>query len=128
MDHEGGEMKATITQQMRGIPITDDEAEASINRIINSRFNKSNGARCSIPVRPDDDDIVALDYVVECRALRTERDSLKERVAALEKALRCVVDGNDLAFNRGHSMQSWPDSFFRKEAARALSEAGKETA
>ena len=58
----------TATQVLRGRPVTHDEAAASADRLINSRFGKSNGARASIPARPDDDDIVITDYILEQRS------------------------------------------------------------
>lgn len=65
----------TTTQKLRGRAVTHEEGAASIQRLINSRFKNDNGARCSIPARADDDDIVASDYAKECR----------ERIAFLEQ-------------------------------------------
>jgi hypothetical protein len=53
--------------------------------------------------------------------LQIERDVLKKRVDALEKALRDVVDGNDLACTRHHDIgKNWPNSDFRRQAIAAL--------
>ena len=49
-----------------------------------------------------------------------ERDAMRKRIAALEEALRAVIEGNDLAAERGHSIESWPRSSVRKEARAAL--------
>lgn len=68
LPEEAKPAEQTFTQKMRGRPVTHDEAMASADRLINSRFGKANGARCSIPARPDDDDIVIVDYITEQRA------------------------------------------------------------
>jgi hypothetical protein len=54
-----------ITGRRRGRPVTHEEARTSAHRLVNSRFNNPDGARCSIPVRVDDDDVVVLDYISE---------------------------------------------------------------
>lgn len=68
----------TITMKLRGRPVTSDEAAASVQRLINSRFNQSPGARVQIPVAPDDDDVTASDYVIQSR----------EQIADLETTLK----------------------------------------
>lgn len=72
----------TITMKMRGRPITHEEAEVSAQRLINSFFHNDDGARISIPVRPDNDDVLVMDYILEqrdaLRVLREERDTFKE--------------------------------------------------
>lgn len=47
---------------------------------------------------------------------KVEVVELSQRIAALEEALRAVIEGNDLAAERGHSIESWPGSSVRKEA------------
>jgi hypothetical protein len=42
------------------------------------------------------------------------------RIAELHAALKNVVDGNDLALTRVHSIENWRDSDFRKQAQAAL--------
>lgn len=58
----------TITQEMRGRPVTHEEALKSAQRLINSHFRNRNSARCSIPVSIDDDDVVVIDYILEQQA------------------------------------------------------------
>jgi len=38
----------------------------------------------------------------------------------LRKALQDVVNGNDLAHSRKQTLQSWPESHFRKQAVAVL--------
>lgn len=51
---------------------------------------------------------------------KVEVVGLSQRIAALEEALRAVIEGNDLAAERGHSIESWPGSSVRKEARAVL--------
>lgn len=55
----------TITQKMRGRPVTHAEAGASAQRLINSHFHNQDRARVSIPCNPADDDIIVTDYIIE---------------------------------------------------------------
>jgi len=50
---------------------------------------------------------------------RMRREALAE-VAQLRDALKTVVDGNDIAASRNESVRSWPDSYARRVAIRAL--------
>ena len=70
----------TATQKLRRRAVTHEEGAASIQRLINSHFNNDNGARCSIPARADDDDIVASDYAKECRERIAKQDAEIERL------------------------------------------------
>ena len=45
-----------------------------------------------------------------------------EKLAIAVKALKNIIDGNDLACERGESMASWMDSDFRRQAKDALKE------
>jgi len=45
-----------------------------------------------------------------------------ERLAIAVRALENIIDGNDLACERGESMASWMDSDFRRQAKDALKE------
>jgi len=78
----------TVTQQMRGRPVTHEEGAASIQRLINSHFNNENRARCSIPVRADDDDILASDYAQECAERIAKLEAENARLESDNKALR----------------------------------------
>lgn len=55
----------TETQKMRGRPVTHAEARAAALRLINSHFRQPDGARCTIPRDPMDDDILICDYIDE---------------------------------------------------------------
>lgn len=86
-------MSDTITSTLRGRTITVEEARISVQRLINSHFHNPDAARCSIPRRADDDDIVASDFVEryaaehEARlAAEQERDALKQQLAVCERA------------------------------------------
>lgn len=49
-------------------------------------------------------------------------------VAELKDALQNVVNGNDLALERNHSISNWRNSDFRDQAIKAISRAtGKES-
>lgn len=70
----------------------------------------------------------------ELSALRAENARLKKELAGLresheelEKALDNVVRGNNLALERGQSIENWRDSHFRKQAIAALANAAKLT-
>ena len=63
---------------------------------------------------------VPKDAIDEIGRLAAEVARLRERIAELEEALRAVIEGNDLAAERGHSIESWPGSSVRKEARAAL--------
>jgi hypothetical protein len=49
-------------------------------------------------------------------------DHLADNKALLD-ALQAVVNGNDLAHSRKQTLQSWPDSAFRKQAIAAIAQA-----
>ena len=51
-----------------------------------------------------------------------ERKTDTERLVIAVKALKNIIDGNDLACERGESMASWMDSDFRRQAKDALKE------
>ncbi len=72
---------ATETMKLRGRPVTAEEATLAVRRLINSHFRNNDQARCSIPVEPMDDDVVAGDYVLESEARIAE---LKAKLAALD--------------------------------------------
>lgn len=99
------EKELNTTQKMRGRLVTHEEGRASIQRLVNSHFHNNNSARVSIPVRADDDDVVACDYAKECseRIGRLEQEiaALKEkieRLSAPESSLRRF-----LWLNHGHT-------------------------
>jgi hypothetical protein len=63
----------------------------------------------------------------ECSSLRNqymsdgeELAALRARVAELEGALKNVVDGNDIAYERNQDISSWMNSDFRRIARAAL--------
>ena len=72
---------ASITRELRGRPVTAEEAKVSVQRLINSHFHNKDSARCSIPTRADDDDIVASDWVQESIERISE---LEAKLAALD--------------------------------------------
>ena len=79
-------MTKTITMEMRGRPVTHEEGEAAIRRLIHSHFKSPDSARVSIPVRADDDDVVASDYAIECQERDDDaRARIAELVGLLEK-------------------------------------------
>ncbi len=61
-----------------------------------------------------------------CEALQESADQARkeadEKLAIAVKALKNIIDGNDLACERGESMASWMDSDFRRQAKDALKE------
>ena len=59
-----------------------------------------------------------------CEALNREFEagSISRKLAIAVKALKNIIDGNDLACERGQSMASWMDSDFRRQAKDALKE------
>lgn len=57
--------------------------------------------------------------VEEAEQARKEAD---EKLTIAVKALKNIIDGNDLACERGESMASWMDSDFRRQAKDALKE------
>ena len=61
-------IEQTITMKMRGRPVRHDEALESAQRLINSHFHNEDRARVSIPVRPDNDDVLVMDYILEQQA------------------------------------------------------------
>ncbi len=73
----------TLTQEMRGRPVTSKEAQEACNRLINSHFNNPDQARCTIPANVTDDDILLVDYLLECAEVEAERDSLRAQLAAV---------------------------------------------
>ena len=80
----------TTTRKMRGRPVTHEEALVSAQRLINSHFHNPDGARVSIPVRADNDDVLVMDYIGE----QQERDAQAQaslaaaRAQALEEAAK----------------------------------------
>ena len=68
---------ADTSRELRGRPVTADEARTAVTRLINSHFRNANSARCSIPLNAMDDDVVAADYVEEA----------SERIKELEAKL-----------------------------------------
>lgn len=64
----------SLTMKMRGRPITPAEAQAAVQRLINSHFDQDPRALSQIPVNPADDDVVASDYV---RQSELEIEALK---------------------------------------------------
>jgi len=94
----------TVTMNMRGRPVTHDEAGASAQRLINSHFHNADGARVSIPARPDNDDILVMDYILEQRqAASIQADLLKSLKATVEivaEELESIVDCHTLKGDR----------------------------
>lgn len=70
----------TETMKLRGCPVTQDEAREAVHRLINSHFRTKDQARCTIPVRACDDDVTAIDYVIESAA---EIEALKAQLSAM---------------------------------------------
>jgi hypothetical protein len=79
----------TITRKMRGRPVTHDEAEISAQRLINSHFHNADQARVSIPARPDNDDVLVMDYIEEQRANETALSHIR---AYASEAARTPID------------------------------------
>lgn len=77
----------TITQVMRGIPVTHAQAKESARRLINSHFNNPDSARVQIPASIHDDDLIITDYVIE----QTERQEAADKII---RAL-CLMDEED---------------------------------
>jgi hypothetical protein len=86
---ERSTLLSTETMRLRGRPVTHEEARAAVQRLVNSRFNNPDPARVSIPVQPDDDDIVATDYVLE----QSAKDAAAEADA---KAMSTVLQNTGL--------------------------------
>ena len=128
------EIKETVTMKMRGRPVTHDEAEASAQRLINSHFHNADQARVSIPVRPDNDDVLVMDYVMEqCKAGSVNAEVLAALKATVEIAEECARewDGdNDMRVgkillalagaNRGYraDIDAIHDAIFKAEGGR----------
>lgn len=68
------------TRELRGRPVTAEEAAKSVQRLINSHFHNQDAAQCSIPARAEDDDLVASDWV----------EQSKERIRELEAQLETL--------------------------------------
>ena len=66
---------ATETQIRRGRPVTPEEARAALRRLIHSHFHQPDGARCSIPAHPMDDDLLLSDYLTEVEKVMRERQT-----------------------------------------------------
>lgn len=58
----------TLTQKLRGKPVTHDQALTSAQRLINSFFGNPDQAHVGIPASYRDDDITIIDYILEQRA------------------------------------------------------------
>lgn len=56
---------SSVTRELRGKPVTHEQALKSARRLINSHFHNDNRARMSIPVDYDDDDCTIIDYIME---------------------------------------------------------------
>lgn len=59
-------------------------------------------------------------YTVVEYVLSSELEEATKREAKLREALKAVVDGNDLAAERGQRMDSWNGSVIRRQARAAL--------
>lgn len=70
----------SITQKMRGRPVTQKEAMESAQRLINSHFNNPDRARMQIPVSAADDDVIVTDYI-------REQPAVSEGIATQECAI-----------------------------------------
>lgn len=99
----------TKTQEMRGKPVTDDEAEKSAQRLINSHFRNPDSAIMSIPVRADNDDVLIMDYIEETRALRELANARILKIQELEHLLSSEREefGNRLTQERQRADQGW---------------------
>lgn len=62
---------------------------------------------------------------LETRWMARELQQLRASQKALVEALQNVVDGNDIAFERGLNMETWPESKFAQQARAALEAARK---
>ena len=60
-------MSQSVTQKMRGRPVTKAEALASAQRLINSHFHNPDSARIQIPASPQDDDVTVIDFINEVK-------------------------------------------------------------
>lgn len=87
----------TCSQEKRGRLVTDDEAEASAHRLIHSHFHTPDQARCSMPARPEDDDLTIVDYVRETRALRTSARKLAEALTIAQAHSPCDLYADALS-------------------------------
>lgn len=56
----------------------------------------------------------------DARAALLRSSPIQPDVSVLREALKLVCDGNDLAAERGESIENWPDSYARKTAKAAL--------
>jgi hypothetical protein len=77
----------SITQKMRGRRVTNEEAADSARRLINSHFRnrgREDRARCSIPARPEDDDLIITDYVREQAEREAQLAALKQSASKTE--------------------------------------------
>lgn len=83
-------MNQTITQKVRGRPVTHEEASMAAQRLVNSHFNNEDRARMSIPVRAEDDDVLLSDYI------REQQDKEQNDVAVSDKHIWVEVGGNEM--------------------------------
>ena len=84
------------SRELRGRPVTQEEAATAVRRLINSHFHNPDSARVSIPARATDDDLVASDYVFESgeRYAALRRDSVPRAVAeGLANAGKALLEG-----------------------------------
>lgn len=80
---EGSEWRRA-TQEMRGRPVSYEEACTAAQRLINRAHNcVGEKSTMSIPVQASDDDVLLFDYLTEAHAKARQVDAL---VQALEKA------------------------------------------
>ena len=68
------------------------------------------------------DKIYERDKFIRAESAEQARKEADEKLAIAVKALKNIIDGNDLACERGESMASWMDSDFRRQAKDALKE------
>jgi hypothetical protein len=60
--------------------------------------------------------------VEEMKDYYIKLDASRRQVTALMEVVKALVMGNDIAYDRKMTMESWPDSSIRKMAVKALEE------
>ena len=95
-----------------------------INKEHTNQIRKSNQTMQGFNYRWDDCGEITMRYVDKKNAESAEqaRKEADEKLTIAVKALKNIIDGNDLACERGESMASWMDSGFRRQAKDALKE------
>jgi hypothetical protein len=74
------ETDLSITERLRGRPVTAEEAARSAQRLVNSHFRNPDSARISIPANPSDDDLIVTDFIRQIARSESQWVSVEDRL------------------------------------------------